>query len=224
MEKRVRIKPKIRDIVEEYLLTEDLKELSKPLPKKEPLETVEKKKPTLSEKILEGINLLSSCVKPEENEEIKVERIKINKLFVEYPVVVRNEIKPVDIAYLANKLVKTVGGDFSLLKQCADSNFLRKNILEKVRVKYDAIADYFFQKCFESSDSAESLALYLGYSLLLPNKIEKVEDAKKYDEKGRKIINVYTLDFRDIDAKIYGAGISISKYLGLKIKINPCYG
>jgi len=224
MEKRVRIKPKIRDIVEEYLLTEDLEELSKLLPKKEPLETAEEKKPTLSEKILEGINLLSSCVKPEENEEIKVERIKINQLSAEYPVVVRSEIKPVDIAYLADRIVRTVGGDFNLLKQCIDSSFLRKNILERVGVKHDTKADYFFEKCFESSDSAESLALYLGYSLLLPNKIERVEDTKKYDEKGRKIINVYSLDFRGIDPKIYGAGISISKYLGLKIKINPCYG
>ena len=104
MEKRVRIKPKIRDLVEEYLLTEDLEELSKLLPKKESLETAEEKKPTLSEKILEGINLLSSCVKPEENEEIKVERIKINQLSAEYPVVVRSENKPVDIAYLADRI------------------------------------------------------------------------------------------------------------------------
>jgi hypothetical protein len=224
MKKRIRFKPKIRNVVEEELLTEDLEKLPKPLPKKESLEATEEKKPALSEKILEGTKLLSSCVKPEEKEEIKIERIKINKLSVEYPVVVRSEVKPVDIAYLADRLVRTVGGDFNFLKQCIDSSFLRKNILEKVKVKYDAMADYFFQKCFESSNSPESLAFYLGYNLLLPNKIERVEDTKKCDEKGRKIINVYTLDFRDIDSKIYGAGISISKYLGLRVKINPCYG
>jgi hypothetical protein len=223
----VRIKPKIKSLVEEDLLT--TKEIPKLLPKKESLEAVEEKKPTLSERVQEGIELLSSCVKPEEDEEIKVMKTEVKQGYarfsIEYPVVVRgSETKLVDVAYLADRLTRAVGGDFGLLKQCIDSNFLRKNILQRARVVCDATADYFFEKCFESLDSRDSLALYLGYSLLLPDKIERVEETGKYDEKGRKVFNVHSLDFRGIDPKIYGAGVSICKYLGLKVKINSCYG
>jgi len=231
---KVRSNRKIRDMVEEEFGDEErFEEMEKLeerlLPEKEVFEEKKGERKPLSERIQKGMEFLDSCVIPREGEEIKVVKTEIrqghSRFSVEYPVVERNEeTKLVDISYLADYLVRTVGGDFTLLKQSVNSKLLRKTIFERIGLKDDNDTRYFLERCFESSNSRDSLAMYLGYTLLVPQKIEKVEDTGNFDEKNGKVINVYSLDFRGIDPKIYGAGISILKHLGIRVKINACYG
>ncbi len=232
---RIRKKGKMKRLVEEELedlelSTEDkIKELEEELLlEKEVSELKKKEVHELSKRIQEDIEFLESCVKPKKREKIKIMRVRVergyNKFSFLYPVVERNgETKLVDIAYLVEKLLKTVDGNFDLLKQSVVSELLRKSIFKNVGLKNENSTRYFLEECLECSNSKDSLALYFGYRLLLPHKIEKVEETEEFDEKNRKIFNVYTLDWRGIDSKIYGVGISILKYLKIKGKINPCY-
>ena len=224
---RISGKGKLRDIIQEVevdlfpdkgksSILESLIERKKSQPEKR----------ELSKNIQRGIELLNSCVKPQESEKIKVVRTQIrflhNKFSVEYPVVERNrEFKLVDIAYLADQFTRTVDGDFSLLMKVPYSKILRRAVFDRLNLEDDNITGYFLEDCANSSNSRNSLAMYLGYKLLLPNKIERVEEIGRGYK--RTLFDVYTFDLRGIDSGIYGAGTSILRYLGLRAKINIHY-
>lgn len=210
----------VKDEVEEVI-----RELKNEL-KKEPTEEKEYKIKPLNQRIQEDIKFLSSCVRPEENEEVVVMETMINrgynKFVLEYPTILR-ENKPnfVDIGYLADGLMAKAGKDFSILKLGAESKFLGEEFLKSVRIKSDRKARFFLENAISSSNSHYSLAIFLGHTLLSPGKVSKVVETEKVDEKNRRVINVYSLDFRGKDdTLIYGTAISTLKYLNIRAKID----
>lgn len=182
----------------------------------------------LAKRTRDNIEFLNSCVTPNQGEKITIKTTTIEKgnyiSRVEYSIIERDsKTEYVSISYLVDFFMKKVREDFSILKMSMDSKLLANEFLKGLGVEYDEIVESYLRKCFGSSNSFDSLSLFLGYSLLTPNKVSRVEETKSYDEYRRKIMNVYTMSFRDVDTVIIGAGVSIAKHLDQRWNIKPCY-
>lgn len=203
---KIRAKGKVKDLAKEELEKSFFEDL---FPKRKvKIELKEEKK------MKKNVELLESSVLPAKNL-IKIERLKGYN--TEFPCIGE---KPIKISYLVESLLKITNYDFDLLKNLVDSKFSSEIFLKNLGIEESPKAKFFIEKCLYSSNSKDSLALFLGYELLLPNKITKIEERL---ENEKKIFNVYTHDLRGIDAKIIGVGISILKHLKIRGIIKPCY-
>ncbi len=179
---------------------------------------------SFEEKVRENLEFLSSLAEPRSRDKIIVEngirKIGINRFRVLYPVVKRGEERKfLNINYLTDTLKERVDGDYNLLKSCVESKFLLKDLLKSIGIKRDTLSMVFLEESVLSANSFDSLKLYLGYTLLLPTKVSRVEETNEHDETYDKTMNVYTSDFRDIDGVIIGVGISMLKYFGIRARI-----
>ncbi|MEM5790932.1 MAG: hypothetical protein QXP77_02710 [Candidatus Aenigmatarchaeota archaeon] len=210
---KIRAKRKIRNLINEELGEEFLEDF---LPRKEEVKVELKEEKRYENELMEkDMELLDSSVLPERYL-IKVEKLVKNT--VEFPSV---DGKPVKISYLVDTILKTTNYDFGLLRNLIDSKFSSEIFFKNLGIEESPKARWFLEKCLYSSNSRDSLALFMGYELLLPGKISKVEEAGVDNE--RKIFNVYTQDFRGIDSKIIGVGVSLLKHLRIRGIIKPCY-
>lgn len=174
----------------------------------------------ITQKIKNDIEFLSSCTTPRSDELAIVTDFNIKNYAIKYPVVIRERKEPLDIKYLVREFMKSAQEDFKTLKMCASSKIVGQRILENACIKYDNEAKFFLEEHLDSSNSPNSLKMLLGYDLLAPEKVDKVEETNKNDEKNRRIMKVYSLDFRGkYDSLIIGTGIGITKYIGLNCKI-----
>jgi hypothetical protein len=232
---KVRINSKIKKEMKDFL--EELEDIElEEFPKKEETKAEkekvvlkEKPKTVLNKKVEENLEFLRSCVKPN-NEEIIVKNVTFRrervKVAVEYPILYRNgEEKLVDIAYLADKITRSIDGKFNLFKGIEPSSISIEGVMKVTGIKYSENSRFFVLKCIESSNSKDALALYLGYSLLLPRKVDRVEELLPVTPLStiKKTMYVYTSELRDISSKLIGVGLSIGKYLRLNLKIVPKY-
>jgi len=204
----------IKRIIEEFKTRK--KTVEKEVVEEKP-EKIEPKKLTL--KVNKDLEFLRSCTSPKGYEKAIITDLTVKDIPIKYPVVIRDRKVPLEINYLVDGLMKATNGDFSTLKMAANSEMIRGAVLNRVCVEDDNEAKLFLEKYLDISNSPNSLKMHLGYELLAPRNVERVEETSKL-EGNRRIMKVYTDLLGKRDFLLIGAGIAIARHINYGVKID----